>query len=70
MVARVKRARSGFDGMRRLETACRGWSAGLFNKPTTNTEGTTNMDLAPSVAQADAILAKFGYAEKGALAAA
>jgi hypothetical protein len=44
-----------------------GWP---LKKPVTQTEGNNNVEFAPSVAEADAILAKFGYTETRELAAA
>ena len=42
---------------------------GLFNPLSRYSTANNNVDMAPSVAEADAILAKFGWAEEAAVAA-
>ena len=42
---------------------------GLFNKPSRYSTAKNNVDMAPSLDEADAILAKFGWAEEAAVAA-
>ncbi len=42
---------------------------GLLKYPLKNINANDNVDMAPSVAEADAILAKYGWAEEAALVA-
>jgi hypothetical protein len=43
--------------------------AGLFKKLSKNLNANNNVDMAPSLAEADEILARFGWTEEVALAA-
>ena len=44
-------------------------TVGLFKKLSKNLNANNDVDMAPSLAEADAILAKFGWAEEAAMAA-
>ena len=51
------------------EIASRGWQWASLIICLGNSTANDNVDMAPSLAEADAILAKFGWAEEAAVAA-
>ncbi len=67
-VYKILRGRTGFDldSYARLQAEDNGWPLKISIK---NTYANDNVDMAPSLAEADEILARFGWAEEAALAA-
>ena len=62
------RERTGFDldSYARLQAEDDGWP---LKKTVKNLNANNNVDMAPSLAEADEILARFGWAEEAALVA-
>ena len=62
-VYKILRGRTGFDldSYARLQAEDNGWPLKISIK---NTYANDNVDMAPSLAEADEILAKFGYVEE------